>query len=336
MTLSSPAFDSVLLISFGGPGGLNDIRPFLCNVLRGRKIPATRIDAVAKHYELFSGLSPLTAITERQANRLRCHLKDNGPDVPVFIGMRNWHPFLEDTLAKMARNGLTRALGIILAAQHSYSSCGQYRQNVADARSALRATRGLDVELIYADGWHTHPGFIRANAEHIAAAQNLLPVGVRSKATIVFTAHSIPKKMADACLYEKELKESAQAVAQVLGTKRWALVFQSRSGRPDVPWLAPDICDYLRSHRSKLDAVVVSPIGFVADHIEVMYDLDKEAADVCRDLSVPMQRAAAVNDHHSFIDMLADITRRAYKRERLLPIVPLHPPEAQEGPPPAR
>ena len=336
MTLATPAFDSVLLISFGGPAGLDDIRPFLRNVLRGRKIPAERIEAVAKHYELFSGVSPLTAITERQANRLRSQLKEHGPDVPVFVGMRNWHPFLEDTLEKMARNGLSRALGIILAAQHSYSSCGQYRQNVADARSSLRATHGLDVELIYADGWHTHPGFIRANAEHIAAAQNLLPVHVRSKATIIFTAHSIPREMADVCRYEEELNESAHAVANVLGTKRWSLVFQSRSGRPAVPWLEPDICDYLHSSRSELDAAIISPIGFVADHVEVMYDLDKEAADICRDLSIPMQRAAAVNDHHSFIDTLAAITRRAYKHKCPLPIVPKHPPKQQEGPPIAR
>ncbi len=340
MTSTAPPFDAVLLISFGGPEGHSDVRPFLQNVLRGRRIPKTRIEAVAKHYELFEGVSPLTAITRRQAEGLRARLQKAGPRLPVFIGMRNWHPFLDDTLAQMADAGVERALGIILAAQHSYSSCGQYRQNIADARVAIQSAGHRDVEIHYVGGWHTHPGFIRANVDHIATAQSRLPLEVRDDARIIFTAHSIPNSMAEECRYERDLQETARSVADQLHTDNWELVYQSRSGRPDDPWLGPDICDYLREQKDHgLTAAVIAPIGFVADHIEVLYDLDTEAADVCRTLGVPMSRAAAANDHPAFIDMLAELTRGMYRRAeygRLLPISTATTPLRREGPPPAR
>ena len=229
-------FDAVLLISFGGPEGQSDIRPFLRNVLRGRRIPEARIEAVAKHYELFGGVSPLNAITRRQADGLRKRLQESGPRLPVFIGMRNWHPFLDDTLAQMADAGIERALGIILAAQHSYSSCGQYRQNITDARLSIQSAGHRDIEIHYVGGWHTHPGFIQANVDHIATAQSSLPSDVRDGARIIFTAHSIPSSMAQDCRYERDLQESARSVAKQLGTENWELVYQSRSGRPDDPW----------------------------------------------------------------------------------------------------
>lgn len=340
MTSTTQPFDAVLLISFGGPEGQADIRPFLRNVLRGRRIPEARIEAVAKHYELFDGVSPLTAITRRQADGLRERLKKSGPQLPVFIGMRNWHPFLDDTLAQMADAGISRALGIILAAQHSYSSCGQYRQNVNDARVSNRAAGYSDIEIHYVGGWHTHPGFIQANVDHIAAAQSTLPTDVRDAARIVFTAHSIPTSMAQDCRYEQDLQETARRVAAKLGTENWELVYQSRSGRPNDPWLEPDICDYLRIQRDHgMTAAVIAPIGFVADHIEVLYDLDTEAAEVCQTLGIPMARAAAVNDHPAFIDMLGDLTKGMYHRAehgRFLPISTASPPSRTEGPPPAR
>ena len=333
-------FDAVLLISFGGPLRRADIRPFLENVLRGRRVPPARVEAVAQHYELFDGVSPLTAITRRQANGLRERLAAGGPDLPVFVGMRNWHPFLDDTLAEMAAAGVERALGIVLAAHHSYSSCGQYRQNVAQARQALRARGFADVEVLFAPGWHTHEGFVEANARQIDAARRGLPGDVRRDARIVFTAHSIPGTMAAACRYEAELRETAGLVADRLKTDDWVLAYQSRSGRPEDPWLEPDVCDYLRAaHEGGLRAAVIAPIGFVADHIEVLYDLDTEAAEVCRILDLPMRRAAAVNDHPAFIDTLADVTRRACERtrnRRPLPIVPAVAPTRLEPPPPAR
>jgi len=340
VTRTVQPFDAVLLISFGGPEGQSDIRPFLRNVLRGRRIPEARIEAVAKHYELFNGVSPLNAITRRQANGLRKRLQESGPQLPVFIGMRNWHPFLDDTLAQMADAGIERALGIILAAQHSYSSCGQYRQNITDARRSIQSAGHRDIEMHYVGGWHTHPGFIQANVDHITTAQSTLPSELRDDARIIFTAHSIPNSMAQDCRYERDLQESARSVAEQLGTENWELVYQSRSGRPDDPWLEPDICDYLRDQKDHgLTAAVIAPIGFVADHIEVLYDLDTEAAEVCQTLEIPMARAAAVNDHPAFIDMLGELTRGMYQRAergRLLPISTTTPPARTEGPPPAR
>ena len=340
MSESGLPFDAVLLISFGGPQGRADIRPFLANVVRGRRVPPARIEEVVHHYELFDGVSPLTAITTRQADGLRERLATTGPTLPVYVGMRNWHPFLADTLGDMAKAGVTRALGFIMAAHHSYSSCGQYRQNVADARRALRERTGHDIEIAYVSGWHDHPGFVAANARHIETALGELSPAVRRHARIVFTAHSIPRAMADESRYEIELRESADLVARSLGTDDWALAFQSRSGRPQDPWLEPDICDYLRTeHARGLEAAVICPLGFVADHIEVLYDLDQEAADVGRELGLPLCRAAAVNDAPTFLDMMADLVRRTCDRVgrgRLLPIVSATPPAHLEGPPLAR
>jgi ferrochelatase len=323
-------FDAVLVIAFGGPQGRGDIRPFLSNVLRGRRVAADRVEEVAHHYELFDGVSPLTELTQRQADQLRASLRARGTALPVYVGMRNWHPYLHDTLASMSRDGVRRAVGFIAAAQRSYSSCTQYRENVAAARAALR-TAGLDdVEIVYVDDWHTHPGFIEANADHVCDALATLPADVRPRAQLVFTAHSIPVPMAERFPYQRHLEETARAVAACVGSRmartpegsaatadRWALVFQSRSGRPEDPWLGPDVCDYLREQKMHgLTAAVLCPIGFLCDHIEVLYDLDIEAAGVCREIGLPMVRAKAVNDHPRFIDAMADMVMRTVDRYR--------------------
>lgn len=333
-------FDAVLLISFGGPQRRADIRPFLQNVLRRRRVPPARVEAVVAHYERFGGVSPLTAITERQATGLRDRLEAGGATLPVYIGMRNWHPFLDDTLAVMATAGVRRALGFILAAHHSYSSCAQYRQNVTDARETLRLWGSPDIEILYTSGWHDHPGFVAANARHVTAARQQLPAEVRAAARVVFTAHSVPVRMAAESRYEDEIRESARLVADAADANDWAVAFQSRSGRPQDPWLGPDIGDYLRTERGRgLRAAVICPLGFVADHIEVLYDLDVEAATLCAELGLPMTRAAAVNDNPVFLDMMADVVQSAVRqagRGRPLPIVPATPPAMVEGPPPAR
>ena len=325
-------FDAVLLISFGGPRGRADIRPFLRNVLRGRRIPDARFEAVVGHYERFDGVSPLTAITLSQAAGLRARLAAGGPPLPVYVGMRNWHPYLEDTLAEMARAGVRRALAVPLAAHHTYSSCGQYKQNVVTARRWLRAAGGSDVELTYPAGWHDHPGFVGANARHIEQALAELAPARRDRARLVFTAHSIPRSMADGSRYETELEESARLIARELGRSDWALVYQSRSGRPTDPWLEPDVCDYLKAERARgLAAVVLCPLGFVADHVEVLYDLDEEAGNVCRAIGLDMRRAAAVNDHPLFLDMLADVVRQAWRRYATRPL-PAHRPARAAAP----
>ena len=329
----SHVFDAVLIIAFGGPQGPGDIRPFLENVLRGRRVAPGRIDEVAHHYELFNGLSPLTELTMRQADGLRQTLRDSGMPLPVYVGMRNWHPFLSDTLAAMSRDGVRQAVGIIAAAHRSYSSCTQYRENVADARRAL-AVHGLrDVKVSYVPDWHDHPSFIAANAEHVVEAMRGLPEAFRPNARLIFTAHSIPLSMAERYPYREQFEETARRVAAEVARLApeapprlpHACVYQSRSGRPEDPWLEPDVCDYLRVQKAEgLAAAVLAPVGFVCDHIEVLYDLDVEAADVCRQIELPMVRAQAVNDSPRFIEMLADVTRqtcRRYEKGRPLELV---------------
>lgn len=318
-------FDSVLLVSFGGPQGPGDIRPFLERVLRGRRVTPERIEEVAHHYELFGGVSPITEFTKRQGEGLKQRLAAAGHPLPVYIGMRNWHPLLADTLAEMYADGARRAVSFITAAHHSYSSCQQYRENVRDARGALRESTGGDIDMTFVSSWFDHPLFIAANAGHVREAVATLPVHVRGATRLVFTAHSIPISMAESSRYREQLLESAALVAQQVGISDWALVYQSRSGRPGDPWLEPDICDYLRrEHEAGLQAVVLCPIGFVCDHIEVLYDLDDEAAGVCRELGLPMARAEAVNDDERFVEMMADVVLRTikrYERGRPLPIV---------------
>ena len=318
-------FDSVLIVSFGGPHGPGDVRPFLERVLRGRRVAPERIEEVAHHYELFGGVSPITALTRRQADGLRLRLEAAGHPLPVHVGMRNWHPLLEDTLREMHAAGARHAIGVIAAAHHCYSSCQQYRENVQDARTALRSATGADIEITYAQSWFDHPLFAEANAVHVRTALTRLPVDLRKATRLVFTAHSIPLPMAESSRYREQLRESSRLVAEKAGVGDWALVYQSRSGRPGDPWLEPDVCDYLRAERLRgLQAAVLCPIGFVCDHIEVLYDLDREAADVCREIGLPMARAEAVNDDPLFLDMLADLvlrTIRRYPGGRPLPIV---------------
>jgi protoporphyrin/coproporphyrin ferrochelatase len=307
-------FDSVLIISFGGPQGPDDIRPFLANVLRGRRVSPERVEEVAHHYELFGGVSPITAITERQAAGLRARLAAAGHPLPVYVGMRNWHPLLPDTLRAMYRDGARRAVGFIAAAQHSYSSCQQYRENVAAARAELQRD-GQDVDVTFVGSWYDHPLFIAANAAHVRAAIARLPERDRSRARLIFTAHSIPTPMASLSRYEQQLRESARLVAEQVGSHEWTLVYQSRSGRPGDPWLEPDVCDYLRREQAAgLTAAVLCPIGFVCDHIEVLYDLDREAAAVCRERGVSMARAETVNDDPLFLDMMADVVLKTVGR----------------------
>jgi ferrochelatase len=250
--------------------------------------------------------------------------------------MRNWHPYLRDTLAQMSRDGVRRAVGVIDAAHRSYSSCTQYRENVADARRALREAGLADVEVTYVDDWHLASGFIEANADHVLAALDSLPEDLRADAQLVFTAHSIPVSMAQRYPYQRQLEESCAAVAAEVAsrtphpasrTPHPALVFQSRSGRPEDPWLEPDVCDYLaETAAAGVRAVVLCPIGFVCDHIEVLYDLDIEARDAAKRLELPLARAAAVNDHQRFVDALAGAvltTVQRYATGRALPLIPV-------------
>jgi protoporphyrin/coproporphyrin ferrochelatase len=337
VTPSRP-FDAVLLISFGGPLGPADVRPFLKNVLRGRRIPPDRVEAVAHHYELFGGVSPLTELTFRQAEGLEQRLRERGLSLPVRVGMRNWRPMLRQVLGELGSEGVRRVIGFPTAAHRSYSSCGQYKQNVLQAREALRGAGAPDVQVTYVGDWHDHPQFIAAAAERVAQARTGLPEGLRERARLVFTAHSIPLDSAASHPYVDQLRTSSRLVAERVGATDWTLVFQSRSGRPEDPWLEPDVNDYLRMERAKgLEAAILCPIGFICDHIEVLYDLDVEASATAREIGLTVTRAQSVNDHPLFLDAMADVvieTSRRYQRGIPLPLVSATHPNAQELPPP--
>ena len=326
-----PDYDSLLFVSFGGPEKPEDVMPFLENVTRGRNVPRERLEEVAHHYELFGGVSPLTALTFRQSEGLRARLQGAGRPLPVHVGMRNWHPFLEDTLAEMSRAGIRRAVGLIAAAHRSYSSCLQYRENVDAARASLRKQGLRDVEVTYVGDWHTHDGFVDANVSRVTEAFDRLPATLRDRAELIFTAHSIPVSMSDRYPYRHQFEETARLVAARVNASRgptdwvdYATVYQSRSGRPEDPWLGPDVCEYLRGMPGRrVGAAVISPIGFLIDHVEVLYDLDTEAAAVASEIGLSLSRAETVGDHPLFLDMLADVvtaTIQQYERGRALPI----------------
>jgi ferrochelatase len=318
-------FDAVLVVAFGGPRGPADVRPFLERVLRGRRVTPERVEEVAHHYELFGGVSPITDLTLAQARGLEERLAAAGRPLPVYVGMRNWHPLLADTLQEMHAAGLRRVVGFIAAPHHSYSSCQQYRENVADARRELRSATAGDVDVTYVGSWFDHRLFVEVNARHVRHARGRLPAEVRDRARLVFTAHSIPCGMAERSRYEAQLRESGRLVAECAEIADWSVVYQSRSGRPEDPWLEPDVCAYLRMERGRgLAAAILCPIGFICDHIEVLYDLDREAADVCQEIDLPMVRAEAVNADPQFLDMMADVVLRTigrYETGRPLPLV---------------
>jgi len=301
--------DSVLLVAFGGPTRAAEIRPFLEIVTRGRNIPAERLEEVVHHYELMpGGCSPLNALTEAQADGLRRALAGAGRPLPVFVGMRNWHPFLHETLAAMAAAGRRHALAIILSSFRTEASWERY---VADVAAARERTPGAP-EIVFAAPWFEHPRFIAAAADGVVRALAALPPSERAETPVVFTAHSVPVAMAAASPYVADFSAAARAVAAKIGHARWSLAYQSRSGSPRDPWLEPDVGDVVKAlAKEGARHVVVAPIGFVCDHVEVLYDLDVEARGIAEAHGVTLHRAPAVNAHPEFIAMLVDIVRSA-------------------------
>jgi ferrochelatase len=303
------SYDAVLLIAFGGPTNPDEVRPFLEIVTRGRRIPPARLDDVAHHYEQMPGrCSPLTALTRAQAAALERALTTDEPALPVFVGMRNWHPFLHETLEEMRDRGHRRVLGVILSALRCEASWDRYKDDVRRARAA---TSGAP-EVEFAEPWFGHAGFLDAVAARARAALVSVPAELRAWAPIVFTAHSIPVVMAEAAPYVTELNAVAHAVAGRLAHTRFSIAYQSRSGAPGDRWLEPDINDVIRSlAEERARHVVVVPAGFVCDHVEVLYDLDVEARATAAALGITLHRAPAVNDHPDFIATLADVVRRS-------------------------
>ena len=309
--MSTHPYDAILIVSFGGPEAPEEVVPFLENVTRGRGIPKERLEQVGEHYFLFGGKSPINDHCRALIAALEPALHDAGIDLPIYWGNRNWNPMLTDTVQQMADDGVTRAIAFVTSATSSYSGCRQYREDIERAREAVGDAAP---EIHKIRQYYDHPGFIEPMVDHVTSALDSLgesAVGAR----LVFTAHSIPTSMSDTSDYEAQLTEAARLVAE--GAARtdaqrndFDLVWQSRSGPPQVPWLEPDINDHLEAlHREGVDAVVVIPIGFISDHMEVMFDLDTEAKDLCDELGINMVRSLAVGIHPKFVSMIRELVQ---------------------------
>lgn len=312
-----PAYDALLIVGFGGPERREDVIPFLENVLRGRNVPRERMLEVAEHYDHFGGVSPINGQVRDLIAAMRPELHARGIDLPIYWGNRNWHPMLGDTMRQMASDGIKHALAVVLAAYSSYSSCRQYREDIERARGEVgeAAPRVDKVRVFY-----NHPEFVAANAERVRAAFDQIPPGRRATTCLAFTAHSIPSSMAAHCRYVEQLTETSRLVAESVGVEpeRWQLVYQSRSGRPTDPWLEPDIVEHLRSLRSEgVEDVVVHPIGFLSDHMEILFDLDDEARRASTEVGLNMVRAGTVGTHPRFVGMLGELIEERLGRSAL-------------------
>jgi ferrochelatase len=310
------SYDAILVVSFGGPESKDEVIPFLENVLRGRNVPRKRMLAVAEHYYHFEGKSPINQQARELIVALEAELERNGPKLPIYWGNRNWHPLLPETLRQMKQDGVRRPLAFVTSAYSSYSGCRQYREDIARAQGEVELSQcGPGVpEVDKLRAFFNHPAFIEATVERVRDALHDIPEDARGNVQIVYTAHSISVSMANSCDYVKQVEEVRRLVSGALGhqndaQKSDALVYQSRSGAPGQPWLEPDILDYLRRVKAGnlATAVVLAPIGFISDHMEVLYDLDVEARQLCDSLGLPMARAKTVGVHPKFIGMIREL-----------------------------
>ncbi len=308
-------FDALLVVSFGGPEGPDEVMPFLERVTGGRGVPRGRLEEVAHHYERFGGVSPLGAQNRALVEALRPELAAHRIELPIYLGNRNWHPFLADTLRRMAADGVERALGFVTSAYSSYAGCRLYREAICAAQAEVgpAAPEVLKTRVVY-----NHPGFVEANADRLREALATLPAERRGRAHVAFTAHSIPLAMARRARYERQLAETARLVADSAGATDYRVAYQSRSGPPQVPWLEPDILDHLRELAARgVEDVVVAPAGFVSDHMEVIYDLDVEARELAAELGLGFARAGTAGTHPAFVAMVRELVE-----ERLEPGLP--------------
>jgi protoporphyrin/coproporphyrin ferrochelatase len=301
-------FDAVLLLSFGGPEGPEQVRPFLENVTRGRNVPPERLDDVAEHYLHFGGVSPINGINRALVAQLEAELGDRGLDLPVYFGNRNWDPYVEEAVATMRDNGIRRAAVFTTSAWSGYSGCTQYVEDIARARAAA----GPDApELVKLRTYFDHPLFVEMFVEAISAAAETLPAELRREARLVFTAHSVPVAADQRCgpqLYSRQVAYAARLVAAAAGYRDYDLAWQSRSGPPQVPWLEPDVADHLTTLAAAgTKAVIICPVGFVADHIEVVWDLDEELRSQALAAGVAFARATTPNADRRFARLAADL-----------------------------
>ena len=298
-------YQAVLLVSFGGPEGMDDVLPFLQNVLKGRPVSAERFEEVAHHYEIFGGVSPINEQNRQLLTALQRELESQGLSLPLYCGNRNWHPLLADTVRQMSRDGIKKSLAFVTSPYSSYSGCRQYLQDIDRARIEV----GPEAPVIHKlRAFYNHPGFVEANADRVREALSGIPAERRQKVTLVFTAHSVPVSMAAGCRYVEQLQEVCGLVAEQVAHPIWSLAYQSRSGRPEQAWLEPDVGDYLQELKSSgARDVVIVPVGFVSDHMEVVYDLDVEAMQLCKEIGLNAVRASSAGAHPAFVGMVREL-----------------------------
>lgn len=300
---AAQSYEALLVLSFGGPEDPDDVMPFLENVTRGRNVPRARLEEVAEHYRHFGGVSPINAQNRALISALDCELDARGPKLPIYFGNRNWTPFLADAMRRMRDDGVRRALVFVTSAFSSYSGCRQYREDLERARAEV----GADApEFDKLRVFYNHPGFIETMVERKNAALREIPEDRRAGAALVFTAHSIPLGMARHSAYELQLREASRLVAGP--NAPFTIAFQSRSGPPQVPWLEPDILDVLNDLKAAgARDVVVIPIGFISDHMEVLFDLDVEAKERANEIGINLVRAGTAGVHPTFVGMIRDL-----------------------------
>ena len=312
----SVPYDAFLLVSFGGPEQPDDVLPFLKNVTAGKNIPEERLREVAEHYAPFDGKSPINEENLALVRSLVGEFNAQGISLPVYWGNRHWHPFLVETLQQMADEGIRHALAFVTSAFASYAGCRQYLEAIEDARKQVgpEAPQVDKLRLFF-----NHPGFIQAMAQRVKTAWQQVPENRQQAARLVFSAHSLPVSMARNCAYESQLHEACRLVAEELGIERWDLAYQSRSGPPSQPWLEPELGDHLvtLANSGEIGDVVLAPIGFMAEHMETVYDLDVEMAELCETLGLHLVRAGTVGNHPLFVTMIRQLVE-----ERLTPGTP--------------
>lgn len=298
-------YDAFLLVSFGGPEGSDEVLPFLENVVRGRNVPRERLLEVAQHYEHFGGVSPINQQNRELIEALQSAFPRHGIELPIYWGNRNWNPLLADTMAQMKADGVRRAIAFVTSAFSCYSGCRQYREDITRAQQAVGdGAPQVDKMRVF----FNHPGFIRAMTERVQ--EGLQTVAAGREPRLLFTAHSIPAGMASGCSYESQLREASRLVAENCKVADWELVYQSRSGPPQQPWLEPDVLDHIQaiaSTNGREQHLLIAPIGFVSDHLEVKYDLDTEALELCRELGMSMTRVPTVGTHRTFVEMICQL-----------------------------
>lgn len=320
------AHDALLVLSFGGPEGTDDVLPFLENVTRGRNIPEERLAEVAEHYYHFGGISPINEQNRALIAALERELAEHAIDLPIYFGNRNWHPMLTDTIAAMRDDGARNVLVFVTSAYSSYSGCRQYREDVT---RALESLGEHDMRFDKLRVFYNHQGFVEPMAHRLRAAIESLPEARRETVEVIFTAHSIPVSMANGCAYERQLRETSRLVADLAGVDSHRLAWQSRSGPPQVPWLEPDVIDELdQLHDSGVRDVIVVPIGFISDHLEVLFDLDIEAQERAQELGMSMIRIPTVGTDAAFVSMIRELIEERMEenpiRESLGTLGPSH------------